>query len=149
MCVPLYYQRIGMRPLLHGFIQTDVRMHRVCWPAESVSFAAGKAWDNASQICNRFPAPYNQGTCQGDGKGVGSSPVADKAIACYCGGHLHTMVITCCVALGVPDTPVQRLQAVPCSKGGGKGGCQRGEYLLSRLRVQDVVAEGWQGAEAA
>jgi hypothetical protein len=55
--------------------------------------------------------------------------VAYKAIACYYGGHLHAMDIACCAALGVPDTPVQQLQAVPCSKEGGKGGCQYGEYM--------------------
>ena len=39
--------------------------------------------------------------------------MAYQAIACYCGGHLHAMDITCCAALGVPDTPVQQLQAIP------------------------------------
>ncbi len=92
--------------LLHGFVQADVRMHRVCQPAESALFAAGQTRHDASQICNQFPVPYNEGTCQGDGKGVGSSRVAYKAIACHRGGHLLAMDIACCAALGVPDTPM-------------------------------------------
>jgi hypothetical protein len=57
-------------------------------------------------------------------RGGGSSWVAYQAIAHYRGGHLHVMDIACCAALGVPDTPVQRLQAIPHSRGGGKGGCR-------------------------
>jgi hypothetical protein len=105
-----------MCALLHGFVQADMWMHRVCWPTQSASFAAGQARGNASQICDRFPAPNNEGTCQGDGKGVGSSQAAYQAIARYCGGHLYAMDIACCTALGVPDTPVQRLQAIPVPK---------------------------------
>jgi hypothetical protein len=98
---------------LHKFAQADVWMHRVCQPTQSASFAAGQARGNASQICDPFPVSYNKCTCRGDGKGVGSSWVAYQAIACYRGGHLHAMDIACCAAWGVPDTPVQQLQAIP------------------------------------
>ena len=59
------------------------------------------------------------------------------------------MEFACCAALGVPDALVYQLQGKPHSKGGGMGGHCRGGHLIPCLRVQGVLAQGWQGAEAA
>ena len=103
---------------------------------------------NAPPVCDGCVELHQEGTGQGEGKGMERCCFAPNTKQCHHGGHMRSMEFACCAALEVPDAPVWRLQRVPHSKGGGTGGRHRGGHLVPHLWVQGVFAQGRQRAKA-